>query len=271
MKGFQHPVNEQSRNDSGNPSIRELLAQVDPTRRRFLQGSAGVASLAAAGGLTLSGLVRAMGNADAAPVPGVGIGFTSLPPALARDGRLPDRVAVAAGHRVELLVAWGDPILPGAVPFRADASNTAAEQAGQYGMHTDGMHFFPLDSNRGLLCANNEYTHEAVLYPAGQAGKDVLGDGFTVEKCRKSQAAHGVSICELRLVGGHWRVLADSPRGRRITANTPMRMAGPAAGHALLRAREYRIGAAGSQPTGRQLDGYRAFGTMNNCANNITP
>lgn len=274
MKGIQHPVNDESRNASGNPSIRELLAGVDPARRRFLQGSAGVASLAAAGGLTLSGLVQAMGNGESAAAPAVGIGFAALPPALACNGRLPDRVAVAAGHRVELLVAWGDPILPGAVPFRADASNTAAEQAGQYGMHTDGMHFFPLASGRserGLLCANNEYTHEAVLYPAGQAGKDVLGDGFTIEKCRKSQAAHGVSICELRLVDGRWQVLADSPRGRRITANTPMRVAGPAAGHALLRAREYRIGAAGSQPTGRQLDGYRAFGTMNNCANGITP
>ncbi len=274
MKGVLHPHNDRSLNTSGNPSIRDLADAIDPSRRRFLQSSASAASLAAAGGLTLSGLVGAMGEAQAAPAKAVGIGFSPIAPALAEQGRVPDLVRVPAGHKVELLVAWGDPIMPGAAAYRPDAGNSAAEQARQYGMHTDGMHFFPLArgrSDQGVLCANNEYTHEAILYPAGQLGDDVLGQGYSIEKCRKSQAAHGVSLCEIRQQNGHWQVLTTSRLGRRITANTPMKVSGPAAGHPLLQSQEYRIAPDGSFPTGRQLDGHRAFGTMNNCANGITP
>jgi hypothetical protein len=39
------------------------------------------------------------------------------------------------------LAAWGEPIgIPGNMPaFKPDASNTAAEQAAQMGMHHDGL------------------------------------------------------------------------------------------------------------------------------------
>ncbi len=278
MKGSLHPVNDVTLNPSHNESIRDVIDRVDASRRSFIKGTASAGVLAAAGGLTLSGLVNSV---QAAPVPAglgfAGIGFDSIPASLATSGAVADMVAVPAGYTAKVLVSWGDPIMPGGVAFAADASNTAAEQAKQYGMHTDGMHFFPFVSrgqvtnDRGILCANNEYTHEAILFPAGQTGTDALGAGYTIEKCRKSQSAHGVSITEIRRVAGKWTVVASSPYGRRLTSNTPMRVAGPAAGHALMQTNEYGITATGSVPTGHTTDGHVANGTINNCAHGVTP
>jgi len=278
MKGSKHPKNDLTVNPSGNDSIFDVIGRVDVSRRNFIKGTASAGMLAAAGGVTLSGLVGTVHAAPIAPGAGfAGIGFESIPASLAVNGAVADMVAVPAGYTAKLLVAWGDPIMPGGTAFKADASNTAAEQAKQYGMHTDGMHFFPMTSrgallnDRGILCANNEYTHEAILFPAGQTGSDVLGAGYTIEKCRKSQSAHGVSITEVRRVNGKWTVVANSLYGRRLTSNTPMRIAGPAAGHALLQAKEYEITDTGSVPTGNMTDGTIAHGTINNCANGYTP
>ena len=268
MKGTKHPKNDQTLNPSGNESIFDVISRVEISRRRFVQGSASASMLAAAGGLTLSGIVGTVEAAVAGPV--VGIGFTGVP---ADTAPVADAVTVPVGYTAKALVAWGDPIVAGGVAYKADATNTAAEQAKQYGMHTDGMHFFPFPSrgqvlsDRGILCANNEYTHEEILFPDGQVG----ASGYSIEKCRKSQAAHGVSILEIRRINGKWNVVPSSIYGRRLTANTPMRVSGPAAGHALMKANEYTIGATGSVPTGNMTDGYTANGTINNCANGITP
>ena len=53
-------------------------------------------------------------------------------------------------------------------------------------------------------------------------------------------------------------MVKDSPFNRRITQNTEMRIAGPAAGHELLK-------------TAADPDGTRALGTMNNCGAGRTP
>ncbi|MEY2890788.1 MAG: hypothetical protein RJA98_696 [Pseudomonadota bacterium] len=271
MKGSQHPRNDVSLNTSGNPSIHDIIDRVDASRRLFIKGSASATALAAAGGLSLSGLVNTV---QAAPVPaGVGfpgIGFESVPASIVP---VVDAVTVPAGYTVQAFVAWGDPIMPGGVPFLANASQGAAEQARQFGMHNDGMNFFPFPaannqpaSDRGLLCVNNEYTHEELLFPDGQ-----VGAGYTLAKCRKSQAAHGVSVLEARRVNGAWRVINASPYGRRITANTLTRLSGPAAGHALLKTQQYTITDNASTATGATTDGTVAYGTVNNCANGITP
>ena len=272
MKGLSHPKNDVTLNPSENESIQSVIDQVDPSRRLFIKGSASAAMLASAGGLTLSGLV---GTVEAAPVPASvgfpGIGFESVPASLAP---VVDMVTVPAGYTAELFVAWGDPIMPGAPDFLADASQTAADQAKQFGMHNDGMHFFPFTGvggkptgDRGILCVNNEYTHEELLYPDGQVG----ASGYSVAKCRKSQAAHGVSVLEARRVNGQWRVMKASPYGRRVTANTPVRISGPAAGHPLMRTNAYAISDGGTLPLDRSTDGYSGYGTVNNCAHGITP
>ena len=80
-------------------------------------------------------------------------------------------VVVPEGYTSRLFFAWGDPISDGP-SFKPDASNTAADQAVQAGMHHDGMHFFslPLGSNNpdhGLLVVNHEYRDQRLLYPDG--------------------------------------------------------------------------------------------------------
>ena len=103
-------------------------------------------------------------------------------------------------------------------------------------------------------------------FPDGQ-----VGAGYTIAKTRKSQAAHGVSILEARRTASKWRVVKTSPYGRRITSNTPMTISGPAAGHALMKTKEFLITDAASTPTGNTTAGTTCFGTVNNCAHGITP
>jgi secreted PhoX family phosphatase len=181
-------------NDSTNPHFEQLLAAPSTplaTRRRLLQLGLGSAALPFLG-LPL----RAAANARR------GLRF----PLLAASNA--DRVRVPEGYRVQMLYAWGDPVSAGPA-FRADAGNSAAEQAEQAGMHHDGMHFFPLhvdgrpSSTRGLLCVNHEYTDERLLHPDGAAD-------WSHGKTLKSQNAHGVSVIEVELAAQ-----ADGPRWRR--------------------------------------------------------
>ena len=215
-----------------------------------------------------------MSTVAAAPLPPsdgfAGIGFESIPASLAP---VADQVAVPPGYTVQVLVSWGDPIMPGAPAWAEDATQDAAAQAMQFGMHNDGMHFFPVpgqaepSNTHGLLCVNNEYTHEEILHGSeGLSG----GAGPTIDKIRKSQAAHGLSVIEIKKVGDHWTVVKDSTWGRRITGNTQMRVSGSAAGHALLQSKQFDITPTESVETGVN-DGYTAFGTLNNCAHGYTP
>ncbi|KQP23113.1 PhoX family phosphatase [Pseudorhodoferax sp. Leaf267] len=222
-------------NRSGNAT---LAAVSDPARRIWLQGGLGVATAALLAPLAGCALPAA-GNAR--------IGFTGVPASTA------DRVTVPPGYEAHVLARWGEPVgLAGAMPaFRDDLSNTAEEQAQQLGMHHDGMAYFALDGQRGLLVINHEYTDEGMLHTGGMAP-------WTLEKVRKSQAAHGLSVVEVAFDGRQWQLVRPSPFARRITARTPCRLAGPAAGHRLLR--------TAADPEGRTV-----LGTLNNCAGSATP
>ena len=65
------------------------------------------------------------------------LGFEAVAPSTA------DALVVAAGIHRQVLIPWGQPLLSSGPAWKKDASNTAAEQAQQIGMHHDGMHFFP--------------------------------------------------------------------------------------------------------------------------------
>ena len=168
------------------------------------------------------------------------IGFSGIPVSSA------DAVTVPPGYRVQVLSRWGDALGVdiGAPEFRMDAGNSAADQALQAGMHHDAIELFPLPGGRALLAVNYEYTDDGLLHPDGMRT-------WNADKVRKSQAAHGVGILEVALEGGEWKVVKPSKYARRITAYTPMRMAGPAAGSPLV---------AGE-----------VLGTINNCGGGRTP
>ena len=164
-----------------------------------------------------------------------------------------DEVVVPRGYRAKVLIAWGEPVSNGPA-FKPDASNTAAEQAQQWGMHNDGIVFFPFPffgNHRGLIVQNHEYTDDVLLFADGKAN-------WNAEKTAKSQAAHGVGVIEVFKLFGDWRVRRPSFFARRITAATPINIAGPAAGHELLK-------------TSADPSGTRVLGTLNNCAMGFTP
>ncbi len=236
-KSLQHiHAGEPPANTSNNPDIHSVSA---PERRQFLRMSAG-----AAAALTFGGAAAA----KAVSTPAALIGFTGI----AADST--DALKVPPGYVARALSSWGDPVgIVGNMPaFKFDASNTADEQAAQQGMHHDGLHYFALEgSKRGLLVSNHEYVDDGLLHT----------DGFktwSLDKVRKSQAAHGFSVIEVTKKAGQFEVVRPSRYARRVTANTPMRVAGPAKGHALMR-------------TAADPNGLSVLGTLGNCASGITP
>ena len=176
-------------NRSSNTSIHGVS---DPARRTMLRGGLGaeVRSLFA----PLSGVAALAGCATAVSG-GPLLGFKNVPISTA------DLIVVPEGYTAQVIAAWGEPAgLSGEnAAFKFDASNSAAEQEAQIGMHHDGM------------------------------------TTWNAQKVRKAQAAHGVSVIEVEQTDGRWNVVRPSPWARRITATTPMAFGGPASGHALLR------------------------------------
>ncbi len=246
-------------NFSENPSFDEVL-ELSRKRREFLKGSLAAATATLVGIPLLAARSQAQAQSlspNYSVTPRV-----SFAPVPVSDA---DALVVPQGYSANVLIAWGDPISDVSRYFRYDASNSAEDQELQWGMHNDGMHFFPFNeasrfsvgeratpsSRRGLLVSNHEYTDDGILHPDGQRT-------WTAAKVRKSQAAHGVSVIEVLFDGSNWRVQRPSNYARRITAYTPMSVSGPAAGHPLMR--------TAADPAGRRI-----LGTINNCAHGYTP
>ncbi|WP_054286655.1 PhoX family protein [Gulbenkiania mobilis] len=246
---FKHHGVEEVTNPSANPALSDVL-DARFSRRTLLKGSS-AAALAGAFSGTFATLAEAASVPFNRKMPVLGfkpVGFSTE-----------DRVIVPEGYVAEVLYAWGDPVgIPGRMPaFRQDASNTADEQAVQAGMHHDGMAYFPLPlgatgSKHGLLAVNHEYTDDGLLHVGGM-------NNWNADKVKKAQAAVGVSVIEVEATGkGGWRVVRPSKYARRIHANTPIAIQGPARGHALMK-------------TEADPQGVEVLGTLQNCANGQTP
>ncbi len=247
---MHHPEDDKISNPSSNETFESIL-EVNLTRRQILKGGIGAAAVAMFGPSLFD-----MNQALAGTHGFAGIGFTGI------SASTTDTVRVPAGYTAKVLYAWGDPVSAGPA-FLRDASNSAADQMVQAGMHHDGMHFFPFpkhgagrsgqySSDRGLLCVNHEYTDDGLLHPGGM-------NPWTAEKVAKSKAAHGVSVIEVRLTQeDEWEVVRPSAFARRITGDTPIRLSGPVAG-------------TGFVKTAADPAGLTVFGTLNNCAHGYTP
>jgi uncharacterized protein len=245
-------------NFSNNPTMDQVL-EARLSRRSVLGGGVTAAAAASLGG------VGALLSAVPAEATGYGygqggrpkLGFKAIAPAAhpagtpSVAGDVFDSVRVPEGYTAKVLIGWGDPISNGPA-FKQDASNTWQEQERQWGMHNDGMVYYPLlGSSHGLLVQNNEYTDDVLLFPDGTAN-------WTADKTKKSLAAHGVGIIEVRKRRGQWEVVRPSFFARRITGYTPIRIGGPAAGDPRLM-------------TSADKTGERVLGTLNNCAMGYTP
>ncbi len=208
--------------------------------RRQWMGAAGV-------GLFLAGQSLAQAGKPMAQVKnhiGPRIGFTPI------AANSLDTVTVPAGYQWRVLASWGDAILSGGAAFDPVTRGSATSQSLSIGDNNDGMSFFSLGTDHGVIAVNNEYANYEYLFASGRCS--------SIEDARKAQAAHGVSVFEVRRTAGVWKVQPQARLNRRITANTEMRLRGPAAGSDLLKTQ--------ADPTGSLV-----LGTFNNCANGRTP
>ena len=212
---------------------KEISRQI--TRRGFMRGAAGAGAAAFVASTALTP-IAALANSGR-------FGFEPIP------ANSLDTVTVPQGYSWHVVARWGDPLWSRGVPFDDATKGTGESQELAFGDNTDGMELFTADG-RSILAVNNEYVNNKLFYAAGKpAGPDDV---------RKAKAAHGVSVFEVEQAGGKWRIVRDSKYNRKITADTPMEITGPARSHGLMKTR--------LDPTGTTADG-----TWNNCGSGRTP
>jgi secreted PhoX family phosphatase len=239
------------RNDTTNPTIGDIIAERFH-RRDILRGALGVAAIAVA--------VSPLALAAARSAQAAGSRFAFKEVAAGVD----DKHYVADGHDADVLIRWGDPVLPGAPAFDP-LKQSAAVQKQQFGYNNDYLGYIPVPgaanpSHHGLLVVNHEYTNEELMF-SGLGRQDTKESAFakmTKELVDIEKAAHGGAVLEIKRENGKWRVVADSKFARRIDADTPMEITGPAAGTERMKTK--------ADPTGRRVNGM-----LNNCAGGVTP
>ena len=233
-------------NPSTEPRFGDIVAAC-LSRRDLLKGAAATVATGIFGKTLLGCATLAEG--------GSALTFTEVAP-----GPTPDH-AVAPGYTAQVVVRWGDKVLPGAPAF--DVSRQGAEaQAQQFGYNCDFIAYAPLPagsrtSDHGLLWVNHEYTELHMMFPG--LDPKTMAAAATKEMADIELAAHGGSVIEIRKSGGQWQVVEGSRYARRISAlRSEIRISGPAAGHARMK-------------TGADPSGTRVIGMLNNCAGGWTP
>ena len=253
--------NNEESNTSASPSFDAVLA-TRLSRRRLMLGAAGAAATTVFGGAGLVGCASTgtTGGVASAALPLRSLGFSAVAKSLA------DKVVVAPGYQVQVLYALGDPLTAATPAFKNDGTDTQFEQ--RAGDHHDGMEWFGLDASgqpsssavsRGLIAMNHEATTDEKL-----SSHFIHANGGTATLPRpptevdKELAIHGLSVVEVQSVGAQWNYLQASPFNRRVTAETEVRISGPAKGSAHL-------------VTPYSPDGTHSRGTLNNCGTGKTP
>ncbi len=248
--------NDEDSNTSANPTFGAVLT-ARLSRRGLLRGSVGTVGTAMLAGFGVS----ACGGGDDPVVPAEKLlGFSAVPKSLA------DSVSVPAGYTASVLFALGDPMVAGATAYRNDGTDADFDK--RAGDHHDGMEWFGLGADgkrsdtateRGLLAINHEATTDEKL-----SSFFIHADGGTstlprpASEVDKEVALHGVAVIEVTRTAGKWGYVPQSGLNFRLTALSPIDIAGPARGHAQL-VTKYA-------PTGT-----RTRGTLNNCGTGKTP
>ncbi|MGF1456012.1 MAG: PhoX family phosphatase [Alphaproteobacteria bacterium] len=269
-----------TRPTAGEPFHKILTRTI--ARRVFLQGAAAstVGATALATGVAGTPEAKASDSAD-------GLSFGPI------DGSTADTFVVPEGYTTDVVIRWGDSLTPN-VPSLDTASiangsllepGAGEAAANQFGYNCDACEYFPIipgsdNSRRGVVCVNHEYTQPEMLFPdyplfgqqildpdsnenrpATTAEVRALVQEFRLanpEGTKVELAQHGISVVEVALVRNGWRSRRASFFNRRITAETPIELSGPAAGDPLLQ-------------TSADPSGTIVLGTLNNCAGGQTP
>ncbi|MCU0277827.1 MAG: PhoX family phosphatase [Candidatus Nanopelagicales bacterium] len=228
------------------------IATAAVSRRGVLQAAgAGALVLGTGAGSLLGGQSAAAAETSGmVTAPGSELSFKAVAP-----NKL-DALVLPPGYSQHVIIRWGEAVLPGAPAFDID-NQTPEAQAMQFGYNNDYVWFLALRDrdDLGLLVVNHEYTNEELMFRGYTSG-----DTATEDQVRIAQMAHGLSVVLVRRSrGGEWRPVVNGSRyNRRITAQTPMRLTGPAAGSDFLK-------------TALDSTGKNVLGTLNNCAGGLTP
>lgn len=257
---------------TAQPSFQTVL-QRRLTRRTLLAGGTSLALLGAVADDASAARPATAGAAAHGAARARAVTFAELASSTADAVRLPP------GYVYDLLIRWGDSLWndtpsldTGTLRDGALFTPAAAlAQSRQFGSHCDAIQYFRLEagdartpSRHGVLCVNNEYTTDEQMFPGRKPvfGSDpahireLISRQPGIVAC--SKAAHGISVVEVRREDAAWRYLRDAPRNRRITADTPIELRGPARGAPWLRTR--------GDPAGTTVRG-----TLANCAGGRTP
>jgi secreted PhoX family phosphatase len=239
------------RNSSSNLTLGDVIA-ARYGRRDVLKGALGAVAIAA----TVSPI--AMATAQSVAPDAARFAFKEV------EAGVDPHHHVAEGYDSDVLIRWGDAVLPGAPDFDPGKQSAAAQKL-QFGYNNDYLGYLPVPgarepSNHGLLVVNHEYTNEELMFPGlgRQDTRDAAFGKMTRDLVEIEMAAHGGTVIEVRRDNGKWSVVGNSKFARRIDAQTPMEITGPAAGHARMK--------TNADPTGRNV-----LGMLNNCAGGITP
>ncbi|MDY7566877.1 PhoX family phosphatase [Pseudomonas sp. RTC3] len=230
--------------EDNQPTDLEQL--IGLSRRRFIGAGAlcGAAMFLGGNLLSRSALATSVSAASSTL-----LGFASIP------ASTQDSISLPPGYKASVLISWGQPLHTDGPAFDPSGKGSAKAQEAQFGDNNDGMSLFPFpgkeNDHRALMAINNEYTHYRYLFDHGQ-------DPQSADDVHKALASEGVSVIEVRREGEQWRFVQGSPYNRRIHGNSPIRLSGPAAGHAWLK-------------TAADSSGEHVLGTFQNCANGKTP
>lgn len=214
---------------SGAPPISTMI-----DRRALLAGAAGLA---------LASQVEATAPA---------MSFTPLSPSIGPVEALPK------GYRRTVVLRWGDPLWSDSPAFDPAKANAKAAER-QFGYNNDYTAILPHpsgDPDRALLVVNHEYPAPHLMFPGVDREKGAAG--LSLDQIWTCMAVCGLSVAEVSRASGTWRTVLDSPFNRRVTATTPIRISGPAAGHPKMR--------TSADPTGHWV-----LGTHDNCNGGVTP
>ncbi|MCX6073106.1 MAG: PhoX family phosphatase [Campylobacterales bacterium] len=245
-------------NNSNNESFDDVLSQ-RLNRRDLMKLSAGLI------GSTLFGSFMSGCNSDEttpATSPVAAAALLSFTP-VAKN--MNDTVTVATGYTANVLYRVGDPIKLGVNNYLNDGTDTDFDS--RSGDCHDGMKYFGLkadnsgyeltNSTNGLMCINHEYINQNYLHTVAEVAA-INNASRIPAQVDKEMAAHGVAVIKITNGGTGFALDKTSGYNRRITATTPMKLQGVAAGSS------YMV-------TPYSTTGMATRGTVNNCANGYTP
>lgn len=273
-------------NTSDNEHFATVLArstQAGVSRRSVIRGSIGLAALTSVPLLTACGgsdePAAAVPTPTPTPIPTPvqkALGFNAVSKSLL------DNVMLPAGYSYKVVHATGERLVS-SIPAYSNKGTEADEWSMRVGDHHDGMEllfigldgkFSAQDTGRAVLVVNHESSADAhFFHPRGQTSNGVSGKKFNQFggwdlgvrpelEVLKEINHHGVSVVELTKGASGWSYKVDSLYNRRVTAQTPVRISGPAAQMANIKS---------FMVTAFDTTGSTSRGTLNNCGTGSTP